>query len=419
MSAGNEQGLLSGEEIREIVQKFVDRERLTGRRVLAVIPDHTRSAPLGVLFRELYRLLARRRGALDFLIALGTHPPMTETAIDRRLELAPGERLARYPNTRVFNHEWKNPDRLRTLGTISGERVAALSEGRMVDPVPVSINTLVFDYDVVLIVGPTFPHEVVGFSGGNKYLVPGISGQAIIDMFHWLGALITSPRIIGRKQTPVRAVVDEAASMISIPRLCMSLVVSHAGLVGLYCGTPEDAWSSAADHSARVHLRTVPKPFQRVLSCAAAMYDDLWVGAKAVYKLEPVLAEGGELIVYAPHIRDISVTHGALIEQIGYHVRDYFLAQWERFCHIPGGVLAHSTHVKGVGTFREGVEQPRMNVVLATGIPEATCRRVNLGYRDPATIRQDEWREREQEGVLYVPNAGEILYRQADDPFLP
>ena len=417
MSDNDHHGLLGETEIREIVEDFVDRERLAGKRVLAIIPDHTRSAPMGLLFRELYRLLARPPGVLDLLIALGTHPPMSESAIDRRLELSPGERTKRYPNTRVFNHEWKNPQRLRLIGTIPTERVQELSGGRMTEPVPVSINTRVFDYDVLVIVGPTFPHEVVGFSGGNKYLFPGISGQAIIDMFHWLGALITNPLIIGRKETAVRAVVDEAASMLTVPRLCMSLVVREEGLAGLFCGTPEDAWSRAADLSERVHIRTTSRAFHRVLSCAPPMYDDLWVGAKAVYKLEPVVADGGELIVYAPHIREISVTHGELIERIGYHVRDYFLRQMERFAQIPGGVLAHSTHVKGVGTYDGGVERPRMDVVLATGIAEETCRRINLGYRDPATIDAKEWQDREQDGVLYVPKAGEILYRQRPDPF--
>jgi len=418
MSEQHSHRLLGESEIREIVEGFVERERLPGKRVLAIIPDHTRSAPIGLLFRELYRLLAQRPGGLDILIALGTHPPMTESAIDRRLELSAGERAGRYPNTRVYNHQWQNPGRLRTIGTIAGERTAELSAGRMAEPVAVSINDRIFDYDVLLIVGPTFPHEVVGFSGGNKYLFPGISGQAILDMFHWLGALITNPVIIGKRHTAVRAVVDEAASMVPVPRLCMSLVVWEEGLAGLYCGTPEEAWSQAADLSERLHIRYTDRPFHRVLSCAPTMYDDLWVGAKAVYKLEPAVADGGELIVYAPHIREVSATHGAIIERIGYHVRDYFLGQMERFATIPGGVLAHSTHVKGVGTFTGGVERPRMNVVLATGIPEETCRRINLGYRDPATIEPEEWKDREEKGVLYVARAGEILYRQRHDPFV-
>jgi lactate racemase len=408
---------LSAAEIEELCAAFVEREHLAGKRVLGIIPDHTRSAPIDMMFRTLYGLLHERAKALDFLIALGTHPPMSDEAIDRRLGLAPGERTSRYRGTRVFNHHWKDPAELRRIGTISASQVTEISRGMMRDPVEVSINRKVFEYDVVLVIGPTFPHEVVGFSGGNKYLFPGISGEEIIDMFHWLGALITNPVIIGKKWTPVRAVVDAAAALLPVQRLCMSLVVGQQGLAGLYCGTPEEAWSAAADLSDKVHIVYKDHPFRSVLSCAPAMYDELWVGGKATYKLEPVVADGGELIIYAPHIREISVTHGEVIERIGYHVRDYFVRQMDRFAGIPKGVMAHSTHVKGVGTFENGREEPRMNVVLATAIPEQVCRRINLGYRDPATIRPEEWMGREDEGILHVPKAGEILYRLRNDPF--
>jgi hypothetical protein len=135
-----------------------------------------------------------------------------------------------------------------------------------------------------------------------------------------------------------------------------------------------------------------------------------------MYKLEPVVADGGELIIYAPHVKEISVTHGQLIEEVGYHCRDYFLKQWDRFKHYPWGVLAHSTHVRGLGTFEDGVERCRIQVTLATGIPEATCRKINLGYRDPATLRLEDYAQREEQGVLLVPKAGEMLYQLARPP---
>jgi hypothetical protein len=91
----------------------------------------------------------------------------------------------------------------------------------------------------------------------------------------------------------------------------------------------------------------------------------------------------------------------------------------ERFAGVPGGVLAHSTHVKGLGSYEDGIERPRARVVLATGIPEALCRKINLGYRDPATIDVAAWRGREAEGCLQVPDSGETLYRLRDDPFGP
>ena len=143
------------------------------------------------------------------------------------------------------------------------------------------------------------------------------------------------------------------------------------------------------------------------------MYDDLWTAAKAMYKTEPAIADGGEVIIYAPHITEVSYTHGKLIDEVGYHVRDYFVKQWDRFKHVPGSILAHSTHVKGTGTYdaATGIETPRIAVTLATGIPEERCRRINLGYADYREIDPEAWKDREQEGILYVPHAGEVLYR--------
>ncbi|MEN6663904.1 MAG: hypothetical protein ABFD85_07890, partial [Phycisphaerae bacterium] len=185
-------------------------------------------------------------------------------------------------------------------------------------------------------------------------------------------------------------------------------------LAGLFAGPVRDSWAAAADLSAQVHIRYVDAPYQSVLARAPEMYDDLWVAAKCMYKMEPVMADGGELIIYAPHVKEISYTHGHIIRKIGYHTLEYFLAQWERFKDYPWGVLAHSTHVKGIGTYAAGRESPRIRVTLATGIDRATCEAVNLGYRDPATINPADWQDRP--GRLYVPKAGETLYRLKTPP---
>jgi len=212
-------------------------------------------------------------------------------------------------------------------------------------------------------------------------------------------------------------VVDRAAMLLPIERRAFCMVVrGHDGLAGLYAGTPEEAWSAAADLSRQVHVEFKERPFHTVLSCAPKMYDELWVGAKCMYKLEPVVADGGQLIIYAPHIHEIAVAHDKTIRAVGYHTRDYFLKQWDQFKHYPWGVLAHSTHVKGIGTFEDGVEKPRIECILATGIPEATCRQINLGYMDPAQINPHDYANREAEGILHVPKAGEVLYRLQHAP---
>jgi nickel-dependent lactate racemase len=315
--------------------------------------------------------------------------------------------------SRIFNHEWSDPANFKLLGTIPAAEIRRISGGLLEQDVPVSLNKRIFDYDQLIVCGPVFPHEVVGFSGGNKYFFPGIAGPEIINFTHWLGALMTSYRIIGAGYTPVRAVIDRAAGMIGLPKACLAPVVRESGLAGLYAGSPEEAWQAAADLSAQVHIRFVESPLQRVLSIMPAMYDDLWTAAKGMYKMEPAMADGGEVVIYAPHVKEVSYTHGRLIDEIGYHCRDYFIKQWDRFKHYPGGVLAHSTHVKGLGEFdaATGIETPRIRVTLATGIPEERCRRINLGYLDPRRIDLRDWQGREAEGILAVPKAGEMLYR--------
>jgi nickel-dependent lactate racemase len=408
--------MLNPADVRAIAAPFLDSLHLEGKKLLLVVPDATRTAPVGLLFETIFDLVGQKVEKMDVMIALGTHPPMSEEQINARLEVTPEARIAKYEKVGYLNHEWDNPDALELLGTIPASEIDGLSGGLFSMDVPVTFNKRALSYDQILILGPVFPHEVVGFSGGNKYLFPGIGGPEILNFFHWLGAVISNARIIGHSYTPVRAVVDRAAQMVPVAKAAICMVVDHGELAGLFTGTPEEAWREASQLSAQIHVLYKPKPFQRVLSCAPLMYDDLWVGGKCMYKLEPVVADGGELIIYAPHITEISTTHGELIERIGYHCRDYFLTQWDRFKDEPWGILAHSTHVRGVGEMRDGIEYPRVQVTLATGIPREICEKINLGYRDPATINFADFQNREDEGILFVEKAGEYLYRLEDEP---
>jgi len=408
---------LTDDQVMDLVARACPGADYLNQRVLLVIPDGTRSAPIGLIFQALHRQLGATVKRLDILIALGTHQPMSEAAICERLEISLEERRSQYREVGFFNHAWDNPSALKQIGTLTSAEVSQLTEGRFAMDVPVEINRMLYDYDQVMIIGPVFPHEVVGFSGGNKYLFPGVAGPQILNFFHWLGALVTNPMIIGNKWTPVRKVVDRAGAMVSLKKTCFCLVVdSQKKLAGLYFGNPESAWDRASDLSRKLHIIFKEKPFKTILSCAPPMYDELWTAGKCMYKLEPVLADGGELIIYAPHLKEVCVTHGRHIEEIGYHCRDYFLKQWDEFKNVPWGVLAHSSHVRGIGTFEKGVERCRAQVTLATQIPPEKCRRINLGYRDPDTIRKEEFANREEVGILFVPKAGEMLYQLQHPP---
>jgi len=174
-------------------------------------------------------------------------------------------------------------------------------------------------------------------------------------------------------------------------------------------GTTETAWAAAAQVSAEVHVRYLDAPVKRVVSIIPEKYEDIWTAAKGFYKLEPVVADGGEVILYAPHVKEISFTHQEIYE-IGYHCRDYFVKQWDRFSGVHWGVLAHSTHLRGAGTYDDvNGEHCRVDVTLVTGIPEEKVRGANLGYIaaedfDLAAYEADP-------ETMVVPNAGETLFR--------
>jgi len=408
---------LTESEMWELMRKAFREVELQGKRVLVIIPDSTRSGPIDQFFRLFHQLLAKETAALDFLIALGTHQEMTDQAIRNHLQVTSQELETQYRDVGIYNHHWDDPETYTTVGEISADEIEELSGGLLSESVQVNVNKLIYEYDQVIICGPVFPHEVVGFSGGNKYFFPGISGPDVINFTHWLGALITSVEIIGKKDTPVRRVIDRAASMINVPTICFSLVVQDRGLAGLYIGPPEDSWHAAADLSAQIHIKYVDEPFRQVLSIVPEMYDDIWTAAKGMYKMEPVIADGGEVIIYAPHITEFSFTHGDVLEEVGYHTRDYFVKQWEKFKGYPWGNLAHSTHLRGLGTYdpEDDMETARIKVTLATGISRERCEHANLGYLDPEAIDISQWEGREDEGIKVVYKAGETLYRLTED----
>jgi len=407
----NKEGGISEQQALEGVREFFAAQDYAGKRLLVLVPDNTRSGPIGEVFQMIFDCIGAEAAALDILVALGTHQPMSEEQICQRLAISMEERQTKYGTVKFFNHEWEKSETFTNLGKISAEEIGEISGGLFYEEVPIAINKLIFDYDEFFILGPVFPHEVVGFSGGHKYIFPGIAADEIIHFFHWLGAMITNPKINGTKWTPTRAAVERAAEFIDIPRKLFAIVAANNQLNGLYIGEVKAAWEKAADMSAQEHITYVDRTYHTVLGITPTMYDDLWVGGKVMYKLEPILADGGALIIYAPHITEVSYTHGKALDQIGYHTRDYFLHRTDEFPGIGRGVIAHSTHVKGIGTYKNGVEKPRVNVILATGIPKERCEKINLGYMDPTQINITDYEGREEEGVLVVHHAGEQLYR--------
>jgi nickel-dependent lactate racemase len=409
---GGPSAVLDEDAVRQFITSALGDADVDGRSVCVIVPDGTRTCPTPLLLSIVHGALHGRASRITVLVALGTHPAMSEEQLAKHLGYQPGRLAERYPGIEVLNHEWWEPTTFVSLGSIGGDLIRELSQELMAEPVDVRLNRAVVEHDVSIVLGPVFPHEVVGFSGGNKYFFPGVAGQEVIDFSHWLGALITSAGIIGtRGITPVRALIDTAAAMIPSRRLAICVVVESgtSALHSVSFGTPEDAWAAAAEVSAETHIHYLDAPVRRVVSLVPRKYTDLWTGAKGFYKVEPVVADGGQVILYAPHITQVAETHPA-IQEIGYHCRDYFLAQWDRYSTYHWGDLAHSTHLRGAGTYDPVIgEVDRVTVTLATAIPEDVVRGINLDYLDPTYVDLDELAHDPE--TLIVPDAGEVLYR--------
>jgi nickel-dependent lactate racemase len=418
-SIGDAHTSLDDRSVTNFVREQLATCGLDGRSVCVIVPDATRTCPLPLLVGAVHAALHGRASRITVLVALGTHAPLSDAALDRHLTGGSTSWRAELPGVEVRNHAWHDPATFVELGTIGADRVHDLSGGRLDIEVPVRINRAVVEHDVALVVGPVFPHEVVGFSGGNKYLFPGVSGQEMIDASHWLGALLTNRELIGaRGITPVRALIDDAAALVPTERLALCVVTDgRGGLHAASFGPPDGAWAAAADVAADAHVRYLDAPVRRVLSLVPERYDDLWTGAKGFYKVEPIVADGGQVVLHAPHITEISAMHPA-IARIGYHCRDYFLGQWDRFADQAWGDLAHSTHLRGDGHWDPvHGESSRVTVTLATGIPESEVRAVGLDHLDPDAIDVAEWDA--DPDTLVVHDAGEDLFRLRAEPAAP
>lgn len=382
-------------------------------RVLAIIPDKTRDDNTHVLFPIANEFLTKRGAAsFDVLVAQGTHPPMSES-----------QKLSKIGATNfsghLFDHRWDEPDELITLGELSAETVQRLTGGLLEQAVPVSINKLLAPgiYDTVLVFGATVPHEVAGFAGGAKYFFPGVAGPELTHTTHWLGALAGIENIIARVDTPTRRLIEAAADLIPARIISLNTVVSREldgelTTYALFTGDIRDAFRHAAEVSRQVHVCYTGRKYKRVIALLDPHYDELWVGGKASYKLGAIVEEGGELIIYAPHLTKISETHGALIEKYGYAplevVRDMLGVSQELRENLC--IAAHLAHVAYAGRLDDtGKVVPRYKITMASGLNEETCRRVNLGYLDHGSFDYEALRcDRD---TLIVENAGRDLYQ--------
>ena len=409
---GSPESDLSTEELKEIVANALIRIG-PGAHVLAIVPDKTRDDNTDVLFPFAAGYL-KNKGikTFDALVAQGTHVPMTSE--EKRQKLG----IEKEDLNCVYDHNWSETSELVQIGELSVERVAEITNGIYLNAIPLRINKLLApeNYDFVLIFGGCVPHEVAGFAGGAKYFFPGVAGPELTHATHWLGALAGIENTIGRIETPTRHLIEAAADHIEPEIICFTTVVTrddedrlrtHA----LFAGDFRQSLRKAAEISRAVHIKYTGRKYRRVVALLDEHYDELWVGGKASYKLGGIIEDGGELIIYAPQLRCLSETHGALIEKYGYRVIERMqelVAESgeleENLC-----VAAHLAHVAYAGRHGENGEiVPRYKITLSSQIDEETCRRVNLGFLDYHKFDREIYGN--DPDTLIVDRAGRDLY---------
>lgn len=407
---------LSPAELRQIVEQSLSAIP-QGARVLAIIPDKTRDDNTDLLFPFADEILsARGVERFDALVAQGTHAPMTDEEKRAKIGLKNGARASCL--RAIYDHQWNRPEELVTLGELSAERVRELTNDLIDEAVEVNLNRLLApgNYDFVLIFGATVPHEVAGFAGGAKYFFPGVAGPDLTHATHWLGALASIENVIGRVETPTRQMIEAAAEFVPSKAISLNSVVTRGEderlrTHALFAGDVKQALRRAAEVSRHVHIKYTGRKYKRVVALLDEHYDELWVGGKASYKLGGIIEEGGELIIYAPHLRAISETHGRLIEKYGYapidRVREMVALSSELQSNL--AVAAHLAHVSYAGKRdAEGRVIPRYRITLASSLDEETCRRVNLGFMDYRQFRLEDY-ARDPDSLI-VERAGRDLY---------
>lgn len=388
----------------------------TGSSVLAIVADKTRDDNTDILFPLAAQILEDRKiKKLDALIAQGTHAPMSERDKLSKIGAFGGAAIPGLGH--IFDHDWADPQKLVNIGVLDASRVREITRGLIDRSIDLKVNRLLAPglYDTILIFGTTAPHEVAGFSGGAKYFFPGVAGPELTHATHWLGALASIEKVIGRVETPTRHLFEAAADWIPGRVISLSSVVTRGNgrlrTHALFCGDFRMAVRRAADVSRYVHIKYTGRKYKRVIALLDEHLDDLWVGGKASYRLGPVIEEGGELIIYAPHLTCISETHGALIQRYGYapleKIRELVAQSPELQQNLC--VAAHLAHVSFAGRrLRNGTIVPRYAITLASAVNEATCRQVKLGYMDPRGFRRDDYEG--DADTLIVEQAGRDLY---------
>ena len=422
LSIENIKDELTNEQLEEIVKESL-KDFSSVKKVLLIHPDYTRIDFSDKLVPLIYQeLKSKGMEKIDSLNAGGTHREMTEIEIREKLGLS-----SQINFNHFYNHEYNNPGQLVTVGEISSSFVEEKTNGELSQSIPVVANKLITeDYDLIIALSGTLPHEAAGYAGGLKMFFPGISGPEVIDLLHWAAVLIGIPRIIGTVNNPTREVINEGSSYIfnkiKAPTISFNMVFEEKRNQvipkGLYTGVDFngffEAYKQAARASSQLHVIYIDEPLEFAVQVIDKSYDEIWTAGKGSYKLQSpgVMAKGGEIIIYAPHINCFHSRWkmNLALKQIGYHCKDYVKRYLKLNPEFSKNIAAHVINVRGAGNFdvNSGKEEFNFKITLATGISKDICESVGLGYRNPDSIHREDFI---RPGKLWIENGGKYLYK--------
>lgn len=403
-SRGSENDVLTENDLREGLHQALDK--IGGRKVLAIPPDFTRfHSHAGILTRLAWEYYGDR--LTDVLPALGTHAPMTDKEIETM--------FGAMPRSLFRVHDWRND--VLTVGEVPQEFIEEQSEGKLHYSWKAQVNKLLVEggFDVILSIGQVVPHEVIGMANYNKNIFVGTGGPEGINKSHFLGAVYGMERIMGRADNPVRRVYNYASDNFGHklpPIFYVQTVVSRGddGQVkvrGLYIGNDIECFQKAAELSLKVNFQMLEKPLRKVVVYLdPSEFKSTWLGNKSIYRTRMAIADGGELLVLAPALKEFGEDKqiDALIRKYGYVGTPKVLELVEKHEELRNNLsaAAHLIH---------GSSEGRFTITYCPGhLTKEEIESVNFRYADLATMMERYNPEMLQDGFNTLPDGEEIFF---------
>ncbi len=361
--------VLSKAEILSKIQNSLSEINITDKRVLIICEDVTRATPLNQFFPDFLHFLQAKASSITILFALGTHRSMTFDEMIHKLGIS-SEKASQI---KLINHNAFDDSHLIEVGII--------------DSVPVKINRAIADSDIIITLGSVLPHRVVGFSGGAKYLCPGIANQAIIDYTHWKITCFSEAEIIGKIENPIRQILHQIAELVltKFPKVYLSIncITLPSGIHDIFIGDFYNSYRQAAELSGTFFIKPV-EPCSSLLAYLDDKSVDFWQGAKAIYNCASVIKDGGKIVIRGQLSEKFSPTHGKIIEKFGYSNPET-IQNLVDSGEITSPVVA--SHL-----MRVSQALSRIHIFLSSeNIDPELCHSVNLGYIDPQNLKASDF----------------------------